>query len=555
VQAGDVIAERYRIDVVLGRGGFGEVWRSWDLRMSRTVAVKVLVRSTADGGSLFRREVETVARLNHPHVVTVHDCGEHEGAPYLVMEFLDGLDLAAALRANGPPALPTGLRWCAEVGDALDAAHTAGIVHRDMKPANVVVTASGVKLVDFGVARYAEGVTTGSRVMHTPAYTAPERFRGERGDARTDLYAFGCLVYEVLTGETLFPGLHTSGLMFAHLNTTPPPPSRITPGVPRTVDDLVRTLLAKDAAERTVSAAAAAEILRTAAGSLGGHGHPPLPDPTEPVDPTTTPAPVKAPSTPTPRRPDRDLRPGTGNARAATRPASPAVPRGSASEGRRTGRARWWLGGIAVLALAGSGAWLMSLGRGDADPTTPADRTPARTTAGITPGATGQTSMGALPPYVGPTEVSGLPACRASDLEVSLHANLITPPAGLTTPPAERWYGEPVQLMLTMQNRGDQPCVIDLSKRSAAVEIRSGDERVWSSADCTQNQPELTRLQPGGWFHDMWMWDWTRSDPNRCTGLAPLLASPPPVPGGTRFTATARVDGLQWASATDSWFA
>src|SRR6266852_283242 len=183
----------YEILAPIGAGGMGEVYKARDTRLDRFVAVKV---SQEKFSERFEREARAVASLNHPHICTLHDVGPN----YLVMEYIEGAPL------KGPLPLDQALRYAAQICDALDAAHKKAIVHRDLKPGNILVTKAGVKLLDFGLARMAPGendptLTRPGVVMGTPAYMAPEQREGKPGDARSDIYAFGCVLYEMLTGK------------------------------------------------------------------------------------------------------------------------------------------------------------------------------------------------------------------------------------------------------------------------------------------------------------------------------------------------------------------
>src|SRR6266852_5204770 len=188
----------YEILAMIGEGGMGEVWKARDTRLDRIVALKV---SKAQFSERFEREARAIAALNHPHICQLYDVVISKDAPnYLVMEFVEGPPL------KGPLQLEEALRFAAQICDALDAAHRKGITHRDLKPANILVTKQGIKLLDFGLARMAAGendptLTHPGDVMGTPAYMAPEQREGKPGDARSDIYAFGCVLYEVLTGK------------------------------------------------------------------------------------------------------------------------------------------------------------------------------------------------------------------------------------------------------------------------------------------------------------------------------------------------------------------
>src|SRR5713101_6579809 len=192
LSAGDRLRP-YEILVPIGAGGMGEVWKARDTRLDRTVAIKV---SKTEFSERFEREARAVATLNHLHICTLHDVGPN----YLVMEYIEGAPL------KGPLPLDQALKYAAQICDALDAAHKKAIVHRDLKPGNILVTKAGVKLLDFGLARMAPGpgdatLTVAGAVVGTPAYMSPEQWEGKPGDARSDIYALGCVLYEMLTGK------------------------------------------------------------------------------------------------------------------------------------------------------------------------------------------------------------------------------------------------------------------------------------------------------------------------------------------------------------------
>ncbi|WP_327267097.1 serine/threonine-protein kinase (plasmid) [Streptomyces sp. NBC_01232] len=253
-----VIAGRYELERLLGRGGMGEVWAARDNVLERAVAVKLLQahRGTAEDERRFFREARTAGGLSHPGIVTVHDLGrDGDGTLYLVMENVPGRDLGVVLQ-HGLPPVADALVWTAQAADALHAAHTARILHRDLKPANLMLTPAGtVKILDFGLARYASTLTTTSRTAGTVAYMPPERLMGRVSDTRGDLYALGCVLYELLTGRTPFGDLATAAVMYAHVNTPPAPASSYRPGLAPRLDALLAELLAKEPEERPASAA------------------------------------------------------------------------------------------------------------------------------------------------------------------------------------------------------------------------------------------------------------------------------------------------------------
>ncbi|MFB6826841.1 protein kinase [Streptomyces virginiae] len=268
----EVIEDRYALAELLGRGGFGEVWRAEDSRVGRQVAVKIGYPQTPEDTRRFEREASLAGNLAHPNIATIHDFGrtEREGrdAVYLVMELLRGRSLADVLEAGVPP-LADALEWAGRIADALGAAHAAGIVHRDVKPANVMVTDGGLtKVLDFGIAKAGGGsggatTTTGltatGMVIGSFPYMAPERWTGGANgvpvDGRADLYALGCVLMELLTGTRPFAAREMHELLAQHLTTAPPPPSSLRAKLPAALDSLVLELLAKDPADRPADAA------------------------------------------------------------------------------------------------------------------------------------------------------------------------------------------------------------------------------------------------------------------------------------------------------------
>ena len=270
----------YEIVSALGAGGMGEVYRARDTRLDRTVAIKVLPGSLAGDAQFrerFEREARAISALSHPHICTLHDVGEHNGSSFLVLEYLDGETLAARL-AQGRLPVDEALALAVQIADALDAAHRRGIIHRDLKPANVVVTKTGAKLLDFGLAKSAAPVAAFSGVSIAPTreqeltaqgsivgtlqYMAPEQIEGQEADARTDIFAFGVLLYEMLTGRKAFEGKSHASLIGAILKDHPPPVSLIQPLSPQSLDRVVRRCLAKDPDDRWQTARDLASELR-----------------------------------------------------------------------------------------------------------------------------------------------------------------------------------------------------------------------------------------------------------------------------------------------------
>src|ERR1700675_1898350 len=221
----------YEILSAIGAGGMGEVYRSKDPRLDRIVAIKVLPDHLADRSELrerFEREAKTISSLNHPHICTLYDVGHQDGTDYLVMEYLEGETLAARL-VKGPLPLDQVLKYAIEIVDALDKAHRNGITHRDLKPGNIMLTKSGTKLLDFGLAKLKQEVTPANvqlselptvndpltargAIVGTLQYMAPEQLEGKEVDSRTDIFAFGAVVYEMATGKRAFEGKSQASL-------------------------------------------------------------------------------------------------------------------------------------------------------------------------------------------------------------------------------------------------------------------------------------------------------------------------------------------------------
>jgi eukaryotic-like serine/threonine-protein kinase len=266
---------RYRLVRQLGAGGMGEVWEADDTVLGRRVALKLLVQELAHDARATRRfvrEARATAKLTHPNVTRVYDFGRDGGVPYLVMELLEGDTLADRL-AGGPLPPAEAARICAAVADALDAAHRPGIVHRDVKPANVLLTPAGeVKVMDFGIAAAADEThsTTGSGLYGTAAYISPERAAGQAATPAADLYSLGAVLYELLTGRPPFIGESPVLVVRAHLHERPRPVRELAPWVPTWLANACEAALAKDPTQRPSSAAALAIRLRAASSGPTG---------------------------------------------------------------------------------------------------------------------------------------------------------------------------------------------------------------------------------------------------------------------------------------------
>jgi Tol biopolymer transport system component len=263
----------YEILSPAGTGGMGEVYRARDTRLNRIVAIKILPKHLADSpGSRdrFEREARMIASLNHPNICTVHDVGHHNDTDYLVMEFLEGETLASRLIKGRLPLEQT-LQYAIEVADALDKAHRKGVTHRDLKPGNIMLTKSGAKLLDFGLAKLKQSassaeaplsqlptgkdsITAQGTIVGTLQYMAPEQLEGKETDPRSDIFSLGTVIYEMLTGKKAFEGESAASTIAKILEANPPPISSLQPMTPPALDRVVKRCLAKDPDERLQSA-------------------------------------------------------------------------------------------------------------------------------------------------------------------------------------------------------------------------------------------------------------------------------------------------------------
>jgi len=279
IQAGQRLGP-YEILSAIGAGGMGEVYRARDTRLERIVAVKILPDHLSDKAELrerFEREARTVASLNHPHICTLHDIGQQDGTDFLVMEYLEGETLAERLK-KGPLPLDQVLQYAIEISGALDKAHRKGITHRDLKPSNIMITKSGTKLLDFGLAKLRqdaapttplselptakEAITAQGTILGTLQYMAPEQVEGREVDARTDIFAFGVVVYEIATGKKAFEGKSQASLIAKILETDPPLISSLQPMTPPALDRVVKKCLAKEPEKRWQAASDVCDELK-----------------------------------------------------------------------------------------------------------------------------------------------------------------------------------------------------------------------------------------------------------------------------------------------------
>lgn len=351
-----LVADRYQLDHVLGRGAMGEVWHADDLTLNRPVAVKLLQtgQATATDTERFRLEAQTAARLSHPNVVGIYDFGSHEGRYYLVMELIAGRSLAEERLRRTVLDHREAAAIAAQTAAGLAAAHRRRVIHRDIKPGNVMVTADRtVKITDFGIARFADEatgtLTAAGQIIGSAAYLPPERALGRTAQPASDIYSLGCVLYELLTGRPPFTGATALALVQQHVDAVPIPPVRLRPDIPAPLADYVLLMLDKDPARRPTAEQAATRLLELHT-PQELRGFPPQDQPTAPLPPPAVPYPPAPP---------------------------PAVPLASAAPGRAM-PPKMLLALACIAVLATAAAVSASLASGNTRPSTPpAVSTPA----------------------------------------------------------------------------------------------------------------------------------------------------------------------------------
>jgi serine/threonine protein kinase/CheY-like chemotaxis protein len=270
---GSVIAG-YRIDSRIGRGGMGVVYRAHHLSLERQAALKVIQPDLAESSGFrerFSREARVAAALAHPNIVTVYDAGEVDGTLYLAMQYIEGADLARMLATDGRLKPYRAIDVCRQVGDALDAAHAQGLIHRDVKPANVLIEGRRAYLTDFGLTKRLGGtqVTLTGDVVGTIHYVAPEQIEGREVTARSDIYSLGCVLYHCLTGRMPYERDTDVAVIYAHLSEPPPRPSRVQPDLADGFDDVIARALDKNPERRFQTCAELMTAARAVVESAG----------------------------------------------------------------------------------------------------------------------------------------------------------------------------------------------------------------------------------------------------------------------------------------------
>jgi eukaryotic-like serine/threonine-protein kinase len=278
---GEVLADRYEVEELVGAGGMSSVYRAHDRLLDRKVALKVMHSHYGEDPEYverFRREARSVAALSHPNVVTVIDRGEHEGRQFIVFEYIDGENLKQLIQRRGPAPVKTALELAKQIAQALSFAHQQGLVHRDVKPQNVLLNGDGMaKVTDFGIARSLDvhkGVTQTGTVLGTSDYIAPEQAQGQSVDEQTDVYSLGVVLYELLTAEVPFPGESFVAVAMRHINEAPPPIRDKRVDVPPRVEAAVQRAMAKDPADRFRSMGALCAELDACLAELWTEPHP-----------------------------------------------------------------------------------------------------------------------------------------------------------------------------------------------------------------------------------------------------------------------------------------
>ena len=273
IAAGDIVAG-YQIGALVGRGGMGEVYRALDLRLERPVALKLLNEQFSEDEGFRKRmlrESRLAASLDHPNVVPIYGAGEADGRLFMAMRYVEGTDLKALLRREGALEPGRAVAIAAQVADALDAAHEKGLVHRDVKPSNVLLDQPGGRehayLADFGLTQsVSDSGPTDGNLMGTVDYVAPEQIRGDPVDGRADIYALGCLLFETLTGTLPFTGASDVAVVYAHLEEEPPLASERRPGLQPALDAVLARAMAKDPGNRPPTCSALVGETRAALG-------------------------------------------------------------------------------------------------------------------------------------------------------------------------------------------------------------------------------------------------------------------------------------------------
>lgn len=459
-----LLADRYRLDVEIGRGGMGEVWRAYDETLARAVALKLLLPQDTDATatSRFRLEAQTAGRLNHPNVVGVLDFGEYDNRLYLVMELVEGDSLAGVLTGSGALPAEQVADLAAQASAGLAAAHGQGIVHRDVKPANLLLDTNGtLKIGDFGIARFLDdpgaALTATGQIVGTGLYLAPERALGKQAGPASDMYSLGCVLYQLLSGRPPFQADTAVALLHQHLDSAPVPPRELgVAGLPPAFENYLLGLLAKQPEDRPTAQQAAEWF---AGGAWRGLPEP-LPEASPPLRPRTTSAAM-------PAGPGPYTVTGTGNPTTYALPATPGHRSAArAAQAGRSGRSRGRggpgnrsrLAATAAAAVLFLAAMLMGMRWFSPDTTaegTEPDASPTVSSPAATPStdsastsSSGSEAGTGAGPAAGPGTADTPATGTVADVTPSAPAaspTPVAPPPGAVTPTQEGGVGGPEQ--------------------------------------------------------------------------------------------------------------
>ena len=355
---------KYQVVSKIGQGAMGEVYRARDTALNRDVAVKTIQAGDSSDETLqkrFLREARSAAGLSHPNIITVYDFGQEHGRLYMAMELLEGTDLKKAISDRALRTLDQKLSIMEQIASGLAFAHENGVVHRDLKPANVHLQPDGtVKVVDFGLAKVSgSDMTRSGMIMGTPHYMSPEQVRGEKADARSDVFSLGCIFYELVTTTKPFDADSMHAVLFKVLQEEPTPVRQISPDLPIVVAQVIQAALSKDPQQRFASAAEFLEALQSARHAIeSGEGHRPLPNLPEPR--VATPAPVAAGSAAAAAAPASAS--GSGARSVAARSSAPGASKSVPPTSGGMPVALWAGIGVFFVIAAGTGLWLATRG-------------------------------------------------------------------------------------------------------------------------------------------------------------------------------------------------
>ncbi|MCF2528448.1 protein kinase domain-containing protein [Yinghuangia soli] len=522
----------YRILRELGAGGMGRVLLG-EAVSGRRVAVKLIHAHLLDAPQArerFAREITLLRRVSGAFTAPVVDADTEADAPWVATQFIDAPTLEDGVGANGP--LPAEQVWRLAAGlvEALREMGRADVVHRDLKPSNILLTDDGPRVIDFGISHLVGDarITRVGYFIGTPEYMAPEQATESSIGAAADVFALGGVVLFAATGHGPFPA-ESIPAQLVKLMTEEPDLT----GLPDELRELVAGCLAKKAADRP-SADDLDALFRQRSGVPRPARFAPRTAPDDEPELYTVTSPRPEPS------PVHELT-------TSRRPTPEPAPAGTSWA--------WTKAVVAVLAVLGALAVLLWKLPGLWEERSPGGKPgdPATATTGAPqPGAAPSAPPGSAPPSPGEPgslppagSLAGLPACASPG-----NAELVL--TGSRPQDSKYRVGEQVKLTLEVRNTGKETCAVDLSQKTATVEIKSGADHIWSPADCApaETPPEITQIQPGKSVTRTWTWTWTRSDPARCNGRAPALGTPPV---GARMAATAKISGIQWASKPYEW--